>query len=53
MRDNTELKSIGKAAFKANYWSSVVASLVLYALLGVTADGSRPTVSAAGTAMQV
>ena len=34
MRDNRELKGIGKAAFKANYWSSVVASLLLYALTG-------------------
>ncbi len=37
MRDNKELKGIGKAAFKANYWGSVVASLLLYALTGGTA----------------
>ena len=52
MRDNTELKSIGKAAFKANYWSSVVASLVLYALLGGTAAANSANGSSAETTVQ-
>ena len=52
MRDNTELKSIGKAAFKANYWNSVVASLVLYALLGGTAAANSANGSSAETTVQ-
>ena len=53
MRDNQELKGIGKAAFKANYWSSVVASLLLYALTsGSAVAHSRNGQSASDTATQ-